>query len=414
MNRKLKTTLIVVGIIVILVVSIKIMSSNKSTVAAIEAKAKTWTVDATTIKIDKLAPVYTLLGQVESDSLVKAASPVNGVVEQVWVQAGEQFKKGDKLLTLSKQDLQLPVEIAQSNVTANHAKLALQKLRFTANKQTLKHEQSLLAIKANNVKRNQRLNSQKLSSVTSLENAKESLVQQQKVVVQANLKVAEHQATISQLTANLQTAKINLKQAKINLQRGQLVAPFDGKVAKLLVSAGDRVNTGSGLIHYYANDSLALRAKVPSVYLPSIRQAFNKGGQLFATYSDTVGTQKYQLQLTRFAGEASASGLDVFLSIPKELTNASLGNLMEVSLKASVIEGVFSVPFSALYGADKVFVIDKETRQLIAKTVIKIGETAQNELILKGELSTGDQIMLTHLPNAISGLKVFVIEQGAK
>lgn len=86
---------------------------------------------------------------------------------------------------------------------------------------------------------------------------------------------------------------------------------------------------------------------------------------------------------------------------------------MNVSLQAPKVANVFAVPFSALYGADKIFLIDNETSELVSKVVKKIGENSAGEVLLKGDLKTGDKILTTHLPNAIRGLKVVIVEQEA-
>lgn len=398
-------------ILVLLVVAILIMSAVKPQIEAVKAKPKTWSVNAMAIEVKAISPVYSLLGKVESSSLVKASSPVSGVVANAWVQEGDSFVKGQKLVSLAKEDLQLAVGKALASVAISEAKLSVQELSFAANKKNLKHELSLLAIKKKNVSRNQKLSRKRLISASSVEIAKESLVRQQKVVVAAKLVVAEHDAKLIEFKSNLNTANINLTQARINLRRGELVAPFNGKVTKLLVTAGDRVNVGSALISFYANDSLELRAKIPNVYLNSLQKTIGLGEMLSASY--VVGNQTYFLAFDRFAGESSARGLDAFLTLPKNLNFVSPGSLMNVSLQAPKVANVFAVPFSALYGADKIFLIDNETSELVSKVVKKIGENSAGEVLLKGDLKTGDKILTTHLPNAIRGLKVVIVEQEA-
>lgn len=406
MNKRLKKYLILVVILLVLVTVILVMAANKPKIEAVSVTEKVWTVNAVMVERGDISPVYPLLGTVESNGLVNAASPVNGVVANTWVREGEDFKKGQKLLSLAKDDLQLPVMIAQANVASAQATLELQKLTYSANKQNLKHEKALLAIKEDDVARNQRLNKKNLNSATRLDSAKEALVRQKKSVVAAKLIVAQFDATLIQLEASLKSAQVSLKQAQLNLQRGELIAPFDGKVAKLLVAPGDRVNVGSVMIRFYEKSSLELRVKIPSTHLKNIHQSVLSGAKLTASY--LFNGQEYSLPFVRFAGESSASGLDAFLQVPTDLFLVSLGSLMQVNLKGEAFTDVFAVPFSALYGSNKIFIIDKDSSELVSLNVQKMGVDQQNRVLLKADLEDGDLVLTTHLPNAINGLNVTV------
>ena len=419
MNKNVKKAFVLIVILIVLVVTILVMSATKPKTAAVESKVKVWQVNAVSVVEADISPVYSLLGRVESNYLVSAASPINGVVERVWLREGESFKKGQNLVSLAKEDLELPVAIAKANVESIQAKLKLNKLSYLTNKQNLNYENELLAIRQNDLVRNERLKKRNLSSATRLEQAKEALVRQQKAVASTKLMVAQFESMASELQASLKVAQINVEQAELNLQRGNLVAPFDGKITQVSVSEGDSVNVGKVMIRFYKNSSLELRATIPNIHLANIYQSVKSGKKLVASYQ--FNKKEYLLPLTRFAGESSAGGLDAFLQIPNELSlvssSVSLGGLMQVDLKGDFLKGVFAVPYSALYGVGKVFVIDKETNELIRKKVQKYGVDSQNNVLIKGSLNIGDLVLTTHLPNAITGLKVVVnkeLNQGSK
>jgi len=72
------------------------------------------------------------------------------------------------------------------------------------------------------------------------------------------------------------------------------------------------------------------------------------------------------------------------------------------------------VPYSALYGADTLYAVDADSR-LQRLRVERVGEArgndaqggdARNLLVRSAELQAGMRIITTHLPNAMSGLKV--------
>lgn len=75
------------------------------------------------------------------------------------------------------------------------------------------------------------------------------------------------------------------------------------------------------------------------------------------------------------------------------------------------------IPFSALYGADSVYLLTSEGRMKRVE-VERIGEAAgrngERSLLVSGEaLVPGARLITTHLPNAVTGLKVDVAPSGA-
>jgi hypothetical protein len=84
------------------------------------------------------------------------------------------------------------------------------------------------------------------------------------------------------------------------------------------------------------------------------------------------------------------------------------GQTLSVLVELPAEERVFSVPVSAIYGEDRVYKIDSERLQAVPVT--KIGQRFEDDklslLIQSSELKSGDQIIITQLANAVSGLKV--------
>ena len=71
------------------------------------------------------------------------------------------------------------------------------------------------------------------------------------------------------------------------------------------------------------------------------------------------------------------------------------------------------LPFQALYGNDRIYRVNDEER-LDTLVVEQVGtlyhEGTEMMLVRSAELRDGDRIVSTHLPNAVQGLKVSVVE----
>jgi len=409
-KRRVKAIALPVLILLIAVALFIYFSATKPVQAPVEVKEKVWLVETMPVVFESLSPVHRLYGKVESFSMVDAAAPVSGEVAKVWVKEGVLVKAGKPLVSMSLADLDIPLQQAKADVADASAQVALQKLVDKANKQRLAHENSVLALKQTNVERTEQLIQKDLASQSDLDQVKETLVRQEYVVVGATLAVEEGGVKNRQIKARLLKAKAQLAQAKLNKERGQVVAPYDLRVTKVGVSKGSRVNVGTVLVQFYGVDSLELRAKLPVTILNQVQSAIKKGIALSAFYQQ--GNEVIELPLSRLAGESTTSGLDAFFTIPAELTQTRPGDLMEVDLQGEPLERVVAIPYRALYGQDRVYFVQEGRLQ--AQTVRVLGEVFHEGKLWAlidptvGDFTVNEQskISVTHLPNAVSGLKV--------
>jgi len=405
-----RSILIPVIIVVVAIAIFVFLKSSKTEQPPVQIKEKVWMVETMPALFESLSPVQTLYGKVESFSMVDAAAPISGVIEKVWVKEGQSVKQGDALVNMNLSDLEIPLHQAKADVADATAQVRLQKLAFKANQQRLVYEKKVLELKRVKVKRTQQLIAKDLASLTDLDTVKEALVKQEYVVVGAQLAVEENQLKATQNEARLAKAKAALALATLNKQRGQLVAPYDARIAKVSVSEGSRVNAGVSMVSFYGVSSLVLRAKLPIMVQPEIQKALDSNITLQAFYTQrngSLGQQSIPVTLTRLAGESTTSGIDAFFRLPPALNNARPGDLMEVSLQGVPIDRVVAIPYSALYGQDQVYII--EDGRLLSEQVKVVGDVLRDDklwALILPEFAANTKINITHLPNAVSGLKV--------
>ena len=184
--------------------------------------------------------------------------------------------------------------------------------------------------------------------------------------------------------------------AKNHSDRGQAVtAPISGYVKSLLVKEGDYVTVGQPLVSITQNRRLFLRADVSEKYysaLPSITSA-----NFCTPYNDKVYTLKDLNGRLLSYGKASGEG-SYYLPVTFEFDNRGdivPGSFVEIYLLSQPMEGVISVPRSALteeQGSFYVYLqLDEECyrRQLVTLGVDN-GERVQ---ILSG-LKPGDRLVV--------------------
>jgi multidrug efflux pump subunit AcrA (membrane-fusion protein) len=368
---------------------------------------KIWQIDVVTAKLQELSPALTLYGRIESPEQLKAAAPGGGIVKNVFVRNGARVSEGQRLVTLDRRDFDAALLQAEADLRDIENQIAELGIRHESNKSSLKTERNLLALAETEVERLVKLQQQNLSADTALNSARSELGRQQLAVTSRELDVDSYPARQQILIARQDRAKAQLAQARLAMNRSDLRAPFDAIVSEVAVAAGDRVSLGQLLISLFPVQALEIRAHLPINYIESVQQAIARGAQLEARVAgrDDLGS----LPVLRLAGEAEATGIDVYFDIDAADDQLRPGELLPLSLRLPAESNVYAVPYQAIYGNSRIYLVAEQ--RLKAIEVITVGQARGDDgqvlvLIRSDAISPGDQISVTHLPNAVSGLKV--------
>ncbi len=379
-----------------------------------QPREKTWVVDVTPALPARHAPSVKLYGRVEAPASLQPAAPGPGVVETVRVRDGQRVREGDLLVALDPRDFEPAAAQARADVADLRAQIDNSELTAAADARALAEEQRLLELARRSVARARQMQRQRLASESTLEDAEQGLVRQQLALNTRQLAVDTHAARLAQLQARLQRAEADLAQARLALDRSRVSAPFDAVVGEVHVAGGDRVQTSQPLLSLYPLDDLEVRARIPARYQDEIQAALDAGRRLEAR---TVRAgAPLALTLVRLAGHAEANGIDGFFRVDAAGAALRPGNLIELRLQRPAQDGLIAVPFQAVYGNARLYLLRGERMfgidvQVVGSFVDEAGDEAL--LVRSPEIASGDEIVVTHLPNAVSGLKVRPARSGA-
>lgn len=378
-------------------------------------KEPVWRVQAMSAQISTLSPVTRLNGRVESPEQTKAAAPGTGRVLKVAVREGQAVQPGQHLLELDPRDFQPRVDQARGEVDELQAAIGSEQLRHQADLDQLKQERQLLDFAAADVARFEQLRKENFYSQSAVDQSRQNLARQHITLRSRELSVADHQARLLQLQARLAKSRANLEQAELALQRSRVVAEFAGYVAKVEVAVGDQVNSGQSLLTLYPVAGLEVRAKLPATQQDEFVSALRRGARAQATAM--VAGEILQFTLARSAAAADARGLDAFFVASRPAANLRVGELVSLEVARAPVPDVVAVPYAALFGGRQLYRIVDGRLQALDVTVLgdaggagDSGNSVARLLVKSPELKQGDLLLTTHLPNAVSGLKVEVVK----
>lgn len=388
------------------------LKATRAKPPVVTPKEPVWRVEAFVAEPGRASPLATLNGRVESPDETRAAAPGVGRVLDVRVREGGAVAPGQLLLELDGRDFVPRVEQARAEVAELDAAIASEQLRYQSDRDQLEQERRLLDFAAAEVERFETLRRENFYSEAAVDQGRQNLARQRISVRARELAIADHRARLAQLQARRAKAVANLDQAELALARSRVIAPFAGFVAKVEVAVGDQVGAGQSLISLYPAAGLEVRAKLPATLQDEFIAAMRAGRHPDARAE--IGGETLEFSMRRLAGTADARGLDAFFVARRPTTSLRVGELVTLRVARTPVDDAVPIPYTALFGGDRVYRIGTDPQgdaRITAVPVEVLGEAVGGRLLVRAAaLKAGDALVATHLPNAVSGLKVEVVK----
>ncbi len=406
-NFVLASTRRVVLPVAVLAVGVGAFAYLKSTAReqpAAEIRERVWRVEAQQVEPRTRAPTLVLYGQVETPKRLKAAAPADAVVADVRVREGDRVVKDKVLVRLDERDFLPRLRQARAEVDELRAQLVSEDNRYRSDQDALRHEEELLALARAEVKRNQALQERKLGAESALDRARQEAARQALTVTSRRYGIDDHRARLEQLKARLERAEARLQETELAYERSIVRAPYDGVVAAVAVTAGDRVKQSEILLEMYSVGDLEVRARIPAPHQEELLRAKSEGKRLSGSAQRVAGT--ITLYLDRISGQASSSGIDALFRIGRGAELLRTGQVLRFQLQRPPQDNAVAVPYQAVYGGNRIYKLVEGRLQGVRVQPLGSYFDGEEKLLVRSEaLRPGDRIVITHLPNAISGLR---------
>ncbi len=399
-------------IISLSVIGFSSLKSSKTERKKPEIKEKTWLVETINASLERLSADLTLYATIESPALQSASSPAPALVKSIHVSKGTQVNQGDVLITLEQSDFLNNVHQAEADVHNIKAQLQQLDLKHESNKKASHLETQLLTLRQAELNRVLRLQKQGLGADSTLSDAKSALAKQQLAVLNKASEVAQYKPQKQQLLAQLKRANANLAQQQSALKRSTITADFAGTIVSINVAAGDRVQTAQTLITLYPTQQLEAKTRIPARFQYEIQHMLNTQKPVKARAH--IGGKTITLELDRMAGQAAANGIEVYFRITQGQEHLRIGNFLKLQMQRQAQDNLIKIPLQSLYGTARIYRLKNERLQGLDVETIGYhqDDNGKNYLLIRHpDIQQNDQIVTTHLPNAISGLKAKTSEK---
>ncbi len=400
-----------VVIIIMALLLVFILVSTKKTTEIQTNVTKAWPVHTEKVIIRSIAPRIKLFGKVESPRATKIEAEVTGTVEHVYVRDGDKVKVGQLLVKLDDEDKKLDLAKHIAREKEVNSLLITEKKKYISDQKSLEIEKQLYSLKQDALAREKHLADRQLAAKSRLDEAMADLHQMSLQLNQRELNLTIYQHRETQLEAQLENIKAEISQAKLDLSRTNIVAPFAGRITDVSVAKGNRVTSGELLVEMFDTNDIEVKTEIPENYLIYFRQNTTK---IKATA--IVDQQKIKLQFARLSGKVSIgkTGITGFFTVTDGGAFLHLNRAIEFIVTLPKLTDVIGIPPGALYNDNILYLIENDKLQAVQVKIVGhiiFDDNTSNVIITSNKLKSGDEILITHLPNARTGLPVKKVEE---
>ncbi len=403
--RNLKSLFLAVAVIVFFAIVAAIIVQSKPEPPKSEAKEPVFSVRTVQATPLPRRPSVLLVGEVEARDYAVLTAPVEAEVAAIAVREGESFKKKQRLIRLDLREQRLQIRAQDANVETVEVQLVALKRNRQADQERLQEVRTLLKLSQQSYTRNLTLNAKNLVTQSQLETSEAAVTQRRLEVAVLQNQVDNYGTEEQRLLQQLESAKVALAQAQLLTERGEMHALFAGRVVKVHTSVGARPSRGEPLIEIYNPNSVFLRASMPNRYVSSLSAEKDKVQARLVQGGELLDLPLANIAPRTNAGQGS---VEVLFDLPEGTW--ILGATHEFQLQLPPIKDALELPFEALYGESRVYIVGEDNR-VHGVECERLGVSRREGEVLAlvrcPQVVAGDGIVATQLPGIIAeGTKV--------
>lgn len=318
-------------------------------------------------------------------------SEVSGTVQTINVAIGQVVSNGQLLLKVDDTEKRLTVERCENEKLRSFSQyLTTESDKALDNAQlTEKEKQDLLELKNKQLQAGKDLAGGKISQA---QYDKINETYQKALIFSGDLRDEVRRAQ-----EGLSAAIVSLKQAQLDLRRTQIVSPFPGVIAEVLVSKGEKISMGQELFKVVNLNTLYLTGYALEAEIAKLK----KGTRVRVRFDSFPEETVYgELEAISPEIDPAKKTINIYVKLANPEHRFLPGMHAEIDIEHQVIENVMKVPQKAVIprqGRYLVFVVRdlKGTTGTAYWEYVEIGNQNDEEIEIKSDaIKEGDLVLV--------------------
>ena len=337
------------------------------------------------VRRQDIEKVVNATGEVRARNLVTVGAQVSGKIEKLYVDVGQEIKKGDLIAEIDSTTQQNEVDINKAKLNSYQAQL--------------KAAQTSLKVAEKQYKRMQSLKKSNAASSEDLENAEDTFES-------AKAKVTELESSVKETEISLSTAETNLGYTKIT-------APLDGTVVSVPVKEGQTINAAMDtptIVQVADLNQMEILIEISEGDIgnikPGVKVTYSILADLGKVYETTLKSVDPGLTLltdgeyTEVVDDGEAIYYYGRLSVPNNDGKLRIGMTTQNVIYVESAENVLSVPVTAIKtNADGKYVEILTKAGVVQKSIETGVSDGLNTEVKKG-VDEGDEVIIAKMSAA--------------
>ena len=356
-------------------------------------------------------PQIVSYGQTVAARSVDLRSLVSGEIVSVSpnLRDGARVEKGETLVSIDTFNYQGALQEAKANLAEAAARMAENRARITLEEGRLESAKEQLSFAEADLERANELRKRGTSTQQQLEARKLVVAQRRQSMMLSRDTIKVEEARLGQMQAAIDRLEWRVVQAQRNLDSTQLIAPFSGIIRTSAAEKGRLVSANDVVVSMYEEGQLEARFTLTDAQFGRLQAdqvgLIDRPVQMAWTIGGK--TTNWSGRIDRLGSEITSNrgGVQVFAVMDIADRSASIrpGAFVEVTVPDTVFRQTVSVPDTAIYTGDTVYVaVDGK---LVEKKVEIAAYDGENALIQSG-VENGDEILITRITEVSAGLSV--------
>ena len=324
------------------------------------------TVTAEAIRARDLESIVSASGKVQPKRQVNISANQMGRVTRLAVEEGQHVKAGQFLLEIDPRQLEGQLQRGQASVAAAQSGLAQARVSVSAAETSLEQAKVTLELSQQNLKRQQDLWKDGLTTRESLERAQNEVAVREAEVKRSQQDIRARQQEIETREQQIKQEQASLSQTRYNLTQIIIESPMDGIVTRRNIEEGETAvvgtmnNAGSQLLTIADMSVLEAEVEVDETDIP-----FIKLGQPAKITVDAVEDRTFRGRVTEIGnspiqaaaqgGQRQATTFKIVVTLEEEVPNVRPGFTCTAEITTANRQNVTSVPIQALTVREMLF-----------------------------------------------------------
>jgi HlyD family secretion protein len=323
-------------------------------------------VNAEAIRGRDLDALVSASGKVQPKRRVNISAQRPGRVTRLAVEEGERVKAGQFLLEIDPRSLEGQLQRGEAGVAAAQSSLAQARVSVDQARANLEQSQAGLDLARQNLKRQQDLWKEGLTTREALEKAQNDVA-----VRESDLKARQQDIRLREQEIQTREQQIKQEQAslattKYDLNQVMIVAPMDGIVTRRNIEEGETAvvgtmnNAGTVLLEIADMSVIEAEVEVDETDIPLVEL-----GQTAKITIDAVPDREFSgrvteignspIQAAQNTGQRQATTFKVVITLDEEVPNVRPGFTCTAEITTATRKNVVSVPIQALTVREMLF-----------------------------------------------------------